>query len=47
MLSDWARLMKELVDHDFPDKRIILVMDNLNTHKLGLLYATFEPEEAM
>lgn len=45
--QDWARLIKELVDNDFPDKRIILVMDNLNTHKLGSLYATFEPEEAM
>jgi hypothetical protein len=30
----------------FPKKKIILVMDNLNTHKLSSLYATFEPSEA-
>ena len=44
--QDWAQLIKELVDEHFPDKKIILVMDNLNTHKLGSLYATFAPEEA-
>ena len=43
---DWAHLIKELVDQHFPDKKIILVMDNLNTHKLGSLYEAFEPEEA-
>ena len=26
--------------------RIVLVMDNLNTHKLGSLYEAFEPAEA-
>ena len=44
--QDWAQLIKELVNDHFPDRKIILVMDNLNTHKLGSLYATFEPEEA-
>lgn len=44
--QDWAQLIKELVDEHFPDKKIILVMDNLNTHKLGSLYATFEAKEA-
>ena len=44
--QDWAQLIKELVDEHFPEKKIILVMDNLNTHKLGSLYATFEPAEA-
>jgi len=44
--QDWAQLIKELVDEHYPDKKIILVMDNLNTHKLGSLYATFEPAEA-
>ncbi len=43
---DWAHLIKELVDEHFPDKKIILVMDNLNTHKLGSFYQAFEPEEA-
>ncbi len=43
---DWAHLIKELVDEHFPDKQVILVMDNLNTHKLGSLYEAFEPAEA-
>ena len=43
---DWAHLIKELVDDHFPGKKIILVMDNLNTHKLSSLYAAFEPGEA-
>ena len=43
---DWAHLIKELVDKHFPGKKIILVMDNLNTHKLGSLYEAFKPEEA-
>jgi hypothetical protein len=43
---DWAYLIKELVDNHFPDKKIVLVMDNLNTHKLGSLYEAFEPDEA-
>lgn len=44
--TDWAHLIKELVDEHYPDKKIILVMDNLNTHKLGSLYEAFAPEEA-
>lgn len=44
---DWAILIKELVDVHYPDKRkIVLVMDNLNTHKLSSLYEAFEPTEA-
>lgn len=44
---DWAQLIKELVDEHHPEKeRIILVMDNLNTHKLGPLYEAFAPAEA-
>ena len=43
---DWAHLIKELMDEHYPKKKIILVMDNLNTHKLGSLYEAFEPEEA-
>jgi transposase len=45
--EDWAREIKKLVDHDFPDaEKIVLVMDNLNTHTIGSLYETFSPEEA-
>ena len=43
---DWAQLIKELVDEHYPKKKIILVMDNLNTHKLSSLYVAFEPAEA-
>lgn len=45
--EDWARQIKRLVDEDYPDVEVIrLVMDNLNTHKIGSLYNTFPPEEA-
>ncbi len=44
---DWAHLIRELVDEHYPEKeRIVLVMDNLNTHKLASLYEAFEPAEA-
>lgn len=44
---DFAAQMKELVDSDYPTaKRITLVMDNLNTHRLSCLYDAFPPEEA-
>ena len=45
--ADWARVVQQLVDVDYPDKdRIVLVMDNLNTHRLSSLYEAFEPAEA-
>ncbi len=45
--SDWARVVRKLVDEDYPDKdRIVLVMDNLNTHQPASLYEAFEPAEA-
>ncbi len=44
---DWAHVIKRLVDEDYADReRIVLVMDNLNTHKLSSLYEAFEPSEA-
>ena len=44
---DWARVVRQLVDVDYPDKdRIVLVMDNLNTHHPASLYEAFEPGEA-
>ena len=46
--KDWAQVVRQLVDEDFPHKeRIVLVMDNLNTHQLPSLYEAFEPEEAL
>ena len=45
--ADWARVVKRLVDEDYPDReRIVLVMDNLNTYHPASLYEAFEPSEA-
>ncbi|GHU45486.1 transposase [Spirochaetia bacterium] len=45
--QDWANQIRKLVDEDFPDaEKIILVMDNLNTHNAASLHGTFEPLEA-
>lgn len=45
--QDWAYQIQELLDVDYPDAKIVrLVVDNLNTHKIGSLYETFEAEEA-
>lgn len=45
---DFAYCIKKLVDVYYPDcKKIILVMDNLNTHSIASLYETFSPDEAL
>jgi hypothetical protein len=37
---DWAHFIRDLVDVHYPDaERIVLVMDNLNTHGPASLYA--------
>ena len=47
-VNDFAHCLHDLADKDYPDaQKIIVVMDNLNTHSLASLYATFEPEEAL
>jgi len=44
---DWATEIDELLTIDYPDAvRVVLVMDNLNTHTLGSLYEAFEPAKA-
>ena len=44
---DWAQEIQYLSDVMFPDaEKIILVMDNLNTHKAASLYKAFPPAEA-
>jgi len=44
---DWAHKIKWLLDEVYPTaKKVVLVMDNLNTHKTSSLYETFAPEEA-
>jgi DDE superfamily endonuclease len=45
--TDWAHQIKELVDIRYPEaERIVLVMDNLNTHTPASLYEAFDPKEA-
>ena len=45
--KDWAHQIKELVDERYPQaERIVLVMDNLNTHTPASLYEAFDPQEA-
>ena len=44
--SDWAEEIKHLVDSRTDAEKIILVMDNLNTHTWASLYKRFEPREA-
>ena len=47
MAVDWAEEIKYLVDEMYPTaEKIILVMDNLNTHKPSSLYKKYPPEEA-
>ena len=44
---DWALQIKKLVTIDFPNaEKIVLVMDNLDTHCIGSLYKAFPPNEA-
>ena len=44
---DFAEQMRWLVDEAYPNVETVrVVLDNLNTHKLGSLYEAFEPSEA-
>lgn len=44
---DWAHFIKEILDRDYSDaEKVVLVMDNLNTHNTASLYAAFSAEEA-
>jgi hypothetical protein len=44
---DWAECIRELVDEQYPEaEKIVLVMDNLNTHSPGSLYEAFSPAQA-
>ena len=44
---DFAAQMRWLVYEAYPDAKVVrVVLDNLNTHKLGSLYEAYEPVEA-
>ncbi len=45
--KDFAACLDHIANKLLPEaEKIILVMDNLNTHKTASLYETFEPEKA-
>ena len=44
---DWAAFIKGMLDERYPDaKKVVLVMDNLNTHSISSLYEAFPAHEA-
>ena len=44
--KDWALFLQEIADSYQKAQKIILVMDNLNTHKPGSFYEAFSPDKA-
>jgi hypothetical protein len=46
--KDWALRIQWLLNEQYPEaEKIVLVMDNLNTHAVSSLYETFSPQEAL
>ncbi|MCB1821144.1 MAG: IS630 family transposase, partial [Candidatus Competibacteraceae bacterium] len=44
---DFAQVVRDLLEVRYPDaEKVVLVMDNLNTHKPAALYQAFEPAVA-
>ena len=45
--KEWASFMREIIDGQYPNaEKIVLVMDNLNTHSPSSFYEMFSPQEA-
>jgi hypothetical protein len=45
--SDWAKQVEWLLTQQYPHaQKVVIVMDNLNTHTIASLYQTFKPEHA-
>jgi hypothetical protein len=45
--QDWAFAMRELSDDLYPEaEKIVVVLDNLNTHTPAAFYLVFDPDEA-
>ena len=45
--QDWAHVMREISDTLCPEaEKIVVVLDNLNTHTPASFYVAFEPDEA-
>jgi hypothetical protein len=46
-MIDWAECVREVIDTHYSEaEKVVLVMDNLNTHGLSSLQEAFEPAEA-
>jgi hypothetical protein len=44
---DWACYTQEMLEERYPEaEKVVLVMDNLNTHNVASLYTAFAPEKA-
>ena len=44
---EWAEVMQIVSDELYPDaEKIVVILDNLNTHVLAAFYLAFEPQEA-
>jgi hypothetical protein len=44
---DWANFIKGMLEERYPTaKKVVLVMDKLNTHSVASLYQAFSPEVA-
>ena len=44
---DWACFIEEMLEQRYSKaEKVVLVMDNLNTHKIASLYEAFPPEKA-
>jgi len=47
-MIDWAKNIRDMLDDRYTNaKKVVLVMDNLNTHGIASLYEAFPPEEAL
>lgn len=45
---DWAERIRWLLTMEYPSaEKVVLVMDNLNTHNISSLYEAFCPDEAL
>ncbi len=45
--QDWARWIRAMLVTRYPEaERVVLIMDNLDTHGIASLYETFSPREA-
>jgi hypothetical protein len=45
--KDWAEFIRSMLEERYPDAlKVILVVDNLNTHKIASLYTAFPPDQA-